>query len=57
MEAGGAVLLIIILVIYFIPTIVAWKKKNSTKVLVLNLFLGRTLIGRVIALMMAVGED
>ncbi len=49
---------IIGLIIYFIPSIVAFnkKKKNASKVLVLNFFLGWTFIGWVIALIMAVGE-
>jgi len=51
--AIGAVLL------YFLPSIVANKRKkdNATAITVLNLFLGWTLIGWVIALVWAVSKD
>ncbi len=45
--------LIIFLVIYFIPTIVGWNKKNGTSIMLLNLFLGWTLVGWVVALVWA----
>ena len=38
---------------YFIPSIIALNKINSTKILVLNFFLGWTVIGWVIALIWA----
>lgn len=44
--AGGAAL-------YFLPSIIARKKPNNGSVLVVNLFLGWTLIGWVVALAMA----
>ena len=45
--------------IYFAPTIVAWGRKHETaSVLVINLFLGWTFVGWVVALAMAVrGEN
>jgi len=51
-------MLIIILVLYFLPAIIALSRKvgNRNSVIVLNLFLGWTLIGWVIALMMAVKD-
>lgn len=51
-------LIIIGLIIYFFPTIVAWMrgKKNGWGVIVVNLFLGWTLIGWVIALAWAFWE-
>lgn len=40
---------------YFLPTIVAWGRKRMTApILVINLFLGWTLIAWVVALAMAV---
>ena len=47
--------LILVVVIYFAPTVVAYqnKKDNKVSILVLNLFLGWTFIGWVIALVWA----
>lgn len=52
---GIIILLFIMLVIYFIPTFVASDRKtlNKEQVMVVNLFLGWTLLGWVIALAMA----
>jgi uncharacterized membrane protein len=50
---------IIILLLYFVPAITAYenKKKNKQSVLVINLFLGWSIIGWIVALAMAVGKD
>lgn len=40
----------VFLAFYFIPTLVAWNKKNFAQVLALNLFLGWTFIGWVLSL-------
>ncbi len=50
---------LICLGIYFIPSIVAKtnNKKNTTAIVVLNLFLGWTLIGWIIALVWATTKD
>lgn len=55
MEAGALVLFIIITFMYFIPTVVAAKrgKANTTAIFVLNLLLGWTFIGWVVALIWA----
>ena len=45
---------IVLLLIYFVPTMVAGNKKNSMGVYILNIFLGWTFIGWVIALVWAV---
>ncbi len=52
----GLLLLAVLLGIYFLPTIVAWQRKvpNTGSIAVINLFLGWTLIGWVVALAMAV---
>ena len=46
-----------ILAIYFIPTIVAWGKPQVRSVFLLNLFLGWSLIGWIIALLWALYRD
>jgi len=50
---------ILIIFIYFIPAINAYsnKKNNKSSVLVINIFLGWTLIGWVVALAMSMGKD
>lgn len=47
------VLILILMFIYFIPYLVAFDKKNADAILVLNLFLGWTLLGWVAALIWA----
>lgn len=55
-EAYGAVVALVLLCIYFVPTIVASSRKHADQnaILVLNLFLGWTFVGWVIALVWAV---
>ena len=43
--------------LYFLPTIIGWNKRNSNSILALNLFLGWTFIGWVIALVWALSKD
>jgi hypothetical protein len=52
---GAAVLGILVLAVYFLPTVVAVARKvtNQGSVAVINIFLGWTLIGWVVALAMA----
>jgi hypothetical protein len=40
-----------------IPTIVGWRKQNHGAILALNLFLGWTLVGWVVALVWAMTND
>mgnify|MGYP001331189541 CR=1 FL=1 len=49
----------ILLVVYFIPAVVAfWRKKqNKAAILALNLFLGWTFIGWVVALVWSLSKD
>ncbi len=65
-SAGAVVIILYVLllffigpVIYFIPAIVAVsnKKQNAVAIGVLNLFLGWTLIGWVVALVWAMSKD
>lgn len=53
----GIFTIVICLVIYFLPTINGCKKSNATSIFVLNLFLGWTFIGWVVALIWAVSND
>ena len=50
-------IIIIPLIIYFIPSIVGRKQRNFTSILLLNIFLGWTLIGWVVALIWAVSKE
>ena len=53
MESVGALLF---LAFYFLPTIIGYArhKRNATAILVLNLFLGWTVIGWIVALIWSV---
>jgi len=56
------IILIIIVIIaglavYFLPTIIGWKKKSSEGILLLNLFLGWTFLGWLGALIWAVSSE
>ena len=52
----GAVILAVIGVVYFLPAVIARGKPNASSVLVINLFLGWTIIGWIVALAMAVSN-
>lgn len=61
-NAGGAVVLVLFLVgasllVYFIPAIVAHGKPQFASVLVLDIFLGWTLVGWVVALAWALKTE
>ena len=53
---GGVIVLLLLLVGYFLPFIIALARKHvdSTAIFVLNLFLGWTFFGWVVALVWAV---
>ncbi len=51
---SGLIILGLVLLVYFIPTMIASNRKNIATILVINLFLGWTFIGWVVALAMAV---
>jgi hypothetical protein len=55
----GITLFVISLALYFLPTIVAVvrKKRNTLAIFLLNLFLGWTFIGWVVALVWAATKD
>ena len=50
--------LIIIAILYFVPTVIALLRRHRTmQVLLVNLFFGWSVIGWIIALIMAFGSD
>lgn len=59
MKTAIIILIIIFLLIYFLPTLVALarKKRNVGAIFVLNLFLGWSFIGWVIALVWALMHE
>ena len=58
METIGTIILILFCIaLYFLPTIIGWDKKNVNAICVLNLFLGWTFIGWIIALIWACCND
>ncbi len=54
---GGIVLIFIMAFFYFLPSFVGYQKRNFGAILVLNLLLGWTFIGWVIALVWAMTKD
>lgn len=50
----GIGLVIVVAVIYFIPTFVAWNKPNNGGIIILNIFLGWSILGWIAALIWAV---
>jgi prepilin signal peptidase PulO-like enzyme (type II secretory pathway) len=50
-------LFIIFLIIYLIPSYVGRKRSDFRRIFILNLFLGWTFVGWVVALIWAVGDD
>ena len=58
MEAiGGILLFVLVIGLYFLTSIIGYNKKNANAICVLNLFLGWTFIGWVVALVWATSKD
>lgn len=57
-DAQGAAIVAAALLAYLLPVLVAWgrRRRNPGQVVVVNLLLGWTVIGWVVALVMALGE-
>jgi hypothetical protein len=50
-DAGGVLFFVLLILgLYFLPSILAWKKADFGSVLAINFFLGWTLVGWVVAL-------
>lgn len=56
-DMEGVIILIVLLAIYFAPTLLAQGKDSFGPVLVINLFLGWTALGWIVALAMAAGPS
>ena len=54
---GGLIIFILIMVVYFLPSYIGRKQENFNQILILNLFLGWSLIGWVVALIWAVKKQ
>jgi hypothetical protein len=54
--SGVLALSIFLLPLYVLPTILAWKKTHRTPILLLNLFLGWTVLGWIGALIWALND-
>lgn len=55
--SGASVVWLLLAFLYFIPSIIAYRRKNRTALFVTNLLFGWTLIGWGIALIWAVKEE
>jgi cytochrome c biogenesis protein CcdA len=58
-DGSGVIVVLIGLAIYFVPSLVAYNRRvlNRAPIFVINLFLGWTFIGWVVALAMAVSRN
>ena len=54
---GTLFLAVLGFVIYFLPTIIGWNKRTAPSIMIVNVFLGWTLIGWVVALAWAASPD
>lgn len=54
---GTLIVLAIAIFIYFLPTVIGRRKRNVTAIFVLNLFLGWSIIGWIVALVWACTTD
>ena len=62
MEMFGGLFVVVLLcvlgfVIYFLPSFIAWNKRNSGAIIALNILLGWTFIGWVVALVWSLTAD
>jgi len=51
------IFLIVLIIIYFVSTVIGWKKRNVMAIFLLNLLLGWTIIGWIIALIWSTTID
>lgn len=54
---GSVIVLMMAIFFYFLPSVVGSKKKNANAIFVMNLFLGWSVIGWIIALIWATTKD
>lgn len=53
----GLMVMALGLLLYFLPTVLAWSKRDRASIFVVNLFLGWTLVGWVVALAWALKHE
>jgi hypothetical protein len=58
-NGSGGIVVVVVIALYFLPSIVAYSRRslNKAPILVVNVFLGWTFIGWVVALAMAVTRN
>ena len=54
---GEGIMALLLIVLYFLPSLIAIKKKNTNAITVANLFFGWTIIGWIICLIWACTKD
>ena len=59
MSISSFLALFFVVILYFIPSVVSYsgKRKNSSAILILNIFLGWTILGWIVALIWACIKD
>lgn len=57
MEFSIIIIWTIAFVLYFLPTLIGWNKRNSNAILALNILLGWTFIGWVVAFIWSISKD
>ena len=53
----SVIFVVVFLPLYFLPTIIGWKKSRSLSIFLLNFFLGWTMVGWIVALVLALKKD
>ena len=56
-QMTGFVIVLVSLLVYLLPTFIGWKKRNGKAIFALNLLLGWTVLGWIIALVWALTVD
>jgi hypothetical protein len=57
-DSGASLILFAVLgILYFLPSAAGWKKRNATAIVALNLLLGWTIIGWIVALIWGLTTD
>jgi hypothetical protein len=56
-DASILIIIVVSLFLYFLPTVIGWRKRNATAIFVLNFFLGWTFVGWIVALVWACTQD
>jgi len=54
---AGILAFILVAMLYFLPTILGWNKRNVVAIFILNLLLGWSVIGWIVALIWALAKD